>query len=103
MTVDKGAQARIGAKASFSECGCQCQNGVQIWVVFSNLLFYFSPSLGSPPNQDFHEGCASIFLLTSLDGGLGLTVTKADCVIVLDPAWNPWYTSLNIGVATLFS
>ncbi|GAY64932.1 hypothetical protein CUMW_237340 [Citrus unshiu] len=40
--------------------------------------------------QDFQEGdVAPIFLLTSQVGGLGLTLTKADCVIVVDPAWNP--------------
>lgn len=40
--------------------------------------------------QDFQEGRgASIFLLTSQVGGLGLTLTKADRVIVVDPAWNP--------------
>ena len=30
-----------------------------------------------------------IFLLTSQVGGLGLTLTAADRVIILDPAWNP--------------
>ncbi|XP_020589858.1 protein CHROMATIN REMODELING 24 [Phalaenopsis equestris] len=40
--------------------------------------------------KDFQEGCgAPIFLLTSQVGGLGLTLTKADRVIVVDPAWNP--------------
>lgn len=40
--------------------------------------------------QDFQEGnVAPIFLLTSQVGGLGLTLTKADRVIVADPAWNP--------------
>ncbi|GAV74218.1 SNF2_N domain-containing protein/Helicase_C domain-containing protein [Cephalotus follicularis] len=38
----------------------------------------------------FQEGSgAPIFLLTSQVGGLGLTLTKADRVIVVDPAWNP--------------
>ncbi|CAH1443783.1 unnamed protein product [Lactuca virosa] len=32
---------------------------------------------------------APIFLLTSQVGGLGLTLTKADRVIVVDPVWNP--------------
>ncbi|GLJ37236.1 hypothetical protein SUGI_0755260 [Cryptomeria japonica] len=31
----------------------------------------------------------SIFLLTSQVGGLGLTLTGADRVVVVDPAWNP--------------
>ncbi|CAI0428080.1 unnamed protein product [Linum tenue] len=40
--------------------------------------------------NDFQEGIgAPIFLLTSQVGGLGLTLTKADRVIVADPAWNP--------------
>lgn len=40
--------------------------------------------------NDFQEGRgASIFLLTSQVGGLGLTLTRADRVIVVDPAWNP--------------
>ncbi|KAI3504265.1 hypothetical protein L1887_32812 [Cichorium endivia] len=40
--------------------------------------------------DDFQEGIgAPIFLLTSQVGGLGLTLTKADRVIVVDPAWNP--------------
>ena len=30
-----------------------------------------------------------IFLLTSQVGGLGLTLTGADRVIIIDPAWNP--------------
>uniref|UniRef100_A0A7N0TBK3 Protein CHROMATIN REMODELING 24 n=1 Tax=Kalanchoe fedtschenkoi TaxID=63787 RepID=A0A7N0TBK3_KALFE len=40
--------------------------------------------------NDFQDGIgAPIFLLTSQVGGLGLTLTKADRVIVVDPAWNP--------------
>ncbi|XP_068663518.1 protein CHROMATIN REMODELING 24 [Aristolochia californica] len=40
--------------------------------------------------NDFQEGRAGpIFLLTSQVGGLGLTLTNADRVIVADPAWNP--------------
>ncbi|XP_010269086.1 PREDICTED: protein CHROMATIN REMODELING 24-like isoform X2 [Nelumbo nucifera] len=40
--------------------------------------------------NDFQEGKgAPIFLLTSQVGDLGLTLTKADRVIVVDPAWNP--------------
>ncbi|KAM0847690.1 hypothetical protein ACQ4PT_054849 [Festuca glaucescens] len=40
--------------------------------------------------QDFQEGLgAQIFLLTTKVGGLGLTLTKAARVIVVDPAWNP--------------
>ncbi|XP_021862017.2 protein CHROMATIN REMODELING 24 isoform X2 [Spinacia oleracea] len=40
--------------------------------------------------NEFQEGRgAPIFLLTSQVGGLGLTLTNADRVIVVDPAWNP--------------
>ncbi|CAN1168892.1 Protein CHROMATIN REMODELING 24 [Linum perenne] len=40
--------------------------------------------------NEFQDGSyAPIFLLTSQVGGLGLTLTKADRVIVADPAWNP--------------
>ncbi|KAL6980893.1 Protein CHROMATIN REMODELING 24 [Sarracenia purpurea var. burkii] len=40
--------------------------------------------------DDFQEGTGGpIFLLTSQVGGLGLTLTRADRVIVVDPAWNP--------------
>ncbi|KAK6140502.1 hypothetical protein DH2020_025757 [Rehmannia glutinosa] len=43
--------------------------------------------------KDFQEGRgAPIFLLTSQVGGLGLTLTNADRVIVVDPAWNPRYS-----------
>lgn len=30
-----------------------------------------------------------VFLLTTQVGGLGLTLTAADRVIIVDPAWNP--------------
>ncbi|XP_024537177.1 protein CHROMATIN REMODELING 24 isoform X1 [Selaginella moellendorffii] len=41
--------------------------------------------------EDFQtDGCTvSIFLLTSQVGGLGLTLTAADRVVIVDPAWNP--------------
>lgn len=39
---------------------------------------------------------APIFLLTSQVGGLGLTLTKADRVIVVDPAWNPRYLNFRV-------
>ncbi|KAL5704509.1 DNA helicase [Ranunculus cassubicifolius] len=40
--------------------------------------------------NDFQKGKgAPIFLLTSQVGGVGLTLTKADRVIVVDPHWNP--------------
>ncbi|KAL2941812.1 Protein CHROMATIN REMODELING 24 [Bienertia sinuspersici] len=40
--------------------------------------------------DEFQEGRGPpIFLLTSQVGGLGLTLTNADRVIVVDPAWNP--------------
>ena len=76
-------------------------------VSFSNITFHFLlimslviPSclhaitvlLNLNLLQEFQSGhVAPIFLLTSQVGGLGLTLTKADRVIVVDPAWNPRY------------
>ena len=37
-----------------------------------------------------------VFLLTSQVGGLGLTLTAADRVIVVDPAWNPSVDSQSV-------
>ncbi|KAE8810396.1 DNA excision repair protein ERCC-6-like protein [Hordeum vulgare] len=46
--------------------------------------------------KDFQGGLgAQIFLLTTKVGGLGLTLTKAARVIVVDPAWNPRDESLR--------
>ncbi|KAL6225468.1 hypothetical protein ACLB2K_004318 [Fragaria x ananassa] len=47
--------------------------------------------------NDFQDGNgAPIFLLTSQVGGLGLTLTRADRVIVVDPAWNPSTDSQSV-------
>lgn len=47
--------------------------------------------------KEFQEGRgAPIFLLTSQVGGLGLTLTNADRVIVVDPAWNPSTDSQSV-------
>ncbi|XP_051147249.1 protein CHROMATIN REMODELING 24 [Andrographis paniculata] len=47
--------------------------------------------------QEFQDGRgAPIFLLTSQVGGLGLTLTNADRVIVVDPAWNPSTDSQSV-------
>ncbi|XP_044968733.1 SNF2 domain-containing protein ENL1-like [Hordeum vulgare subsp. vulgare] len=47
--------------------------------------------------KDFQEGPgAQIFLLTTQVGGLGLTLTKAARVIVVDPAWNPSTDSQSV-------
>ncbi|KAF3440622.1 hypothetical protein FNV43_RR18906 [Rhamnella rubrinervis] len=47
--------------------------------------------------NDFQDGVgAPIFLLTSQVGGLGLTLTRADRVIVVDPAWNPSTDSQSV-------
>lgn len=57
-----------------------------LFPVISRVLFF----------QDFQEGTEpTIFLLTSQVGGLGLTLTNADRVIVVDPAWNPRYIHVN--------
>ena len=56
------------------------------------LLTYYDLYL-----QDFQEGPgAQIFLLTTQVGGLGLTLTKAARVIVVDPAWNPRYPNSTL-------
>ncbi|XP_010459122.1 PREDICTED: protein CHROMATIN REMODELING 24 [Camelina sativa] len=62
----------------------------------SNNFSYLRIDGGQKPSQrlktitDFQVGCvAPIFLLTSQIGGVGLTLTTADRVIVLDPSWNP--------------
>ena len=37
-----------------------------------------------------------LFLLTSQVGGLGLTITAADRVVIIDPAWNPSVDSQSV-------
>jgi len=39
--------------------------------------------------QGFKRGDASVFLISLKAGGVGLTLTEADYVFVLDPWWNP--------------
>ncbi len=39
--------------------------------------------------EDFRTGEASVFLISLKAGGVGLTLTEADYVFVLDPWWNP--------------
>ena len=39
--------------------------------------------------KDFREGDAPVFLISLKAGGVGLTLTEADYVFVLDPWWNP--------------
>lgn len=39
--------------------------------------------------QDFAQGDAPVFLLSLKAGGVGLTLTEADTVILYDPWWNP--------------
>ena len=39
--------------------------------------------------QGFKEGDAGVFLISLKAGGVGLTLTEADYVFVLDPWWNP--------------
>jgi SNF2 family DNA or RNA helicase len=39
--------------------------------------------------RDFKEGDAAVFLISLKAGGVGLTLTEADYVYVLDPWWNP--------------
>ena len=37
----------------------------------------------------FKQGEAAVFLISLKAGGVGLTLTEADYVFVLDPWWNP--------------
>ena len=39
--------------------------------------------------DDFRSGTAPVFLISLKAGGVGLTLTEADYVFVLDPWWNP--------------
>ena len=39
--------------------------------------------------EEFREGSAPVFLISLKAGGVGLTLTEADYVFVLDPWWNP--------------
>lgn len=39
--------------------------------------------------ESFSQGNASVFLLSLKAGGVGLTLTEADTVILYDPWWNP--------------
>ncbi|MFO7770492.1 MAG: C-terminal helicase domain-containing protein, partial [Roseovarius gahaiensis] len=39
--------------------------------------------------RDFAQGTAPVFLLSLKAGGVGLTLTEADTVILYDPWWNP--------------
>ncbi|MDN5745574.1 MAG: DEAD/DEAH box helicase, partial [Nocardioidaceae bacterium] len=39
--------------------------------------------------EDFRAGVAPVFLISLKAGGVGLTLTEADYVFVLDPWWNP--------------
>ncbi len=39
--------------------------------------------------EEFRSGAAPVFLISLKAGGVGLTLTEADYVFVLDPWWNP--------------
>ena len=39
--------------------------------------------------EEFTQGDAPVFLISLKAGGVGLTLTEADYVFVLDPWWNP--------------
>jgi superfamily II DNA or RNA helicase len=39
--------------------------------------------------EEFRNGAAPVFLISLKAGGVGLTLTEADYVFVLDPWWNP--------------
>ena len=38
---------------------------------------------------EFKQGDAGVFLISLKAGGVGLTLTEADYVFVMDPWWNP--------------
>ncbi len=52
---------------------------------------YLDGSTGDRPAvvREFKEGDATAFLISIKAGGVGLTLTEADYVVVLDPWWNP--------------
>jgi SNF2 family DNA or RNA helicase len=39
--------------------------------------------------EEFRDGSAPVFLISLKAGGVGLTLTEADTVILYDPWWNP--------------
>ena len=48
------------------------------------------PMTGQPGSiAAFREGDVPVFLISLKAGGVGLTLTEADYVYVLDPWWNP--------------
>ena len=66
---------------------CHCPSGSKPAIpACGDVLMLFVQALV----QRFQtRGNIPVFLLTSQVGGLGLTLTAADRVIIVDPAWNP--------------
>ena len=48
-----------------------------------------APATGPAVIDDFRTGTTPVFLISLKAGGVGLTLTEADYVFVLDPWWNP--------------
>ena len=64
--------------------------------VLDNLGVTYQYLDGSTPRKDradavdaFQKGSSDLFLISLKAGGLGLNLTRADFVILLDPWWNP--------------
>ena len=64
--------------------------------VLDNLGISYQYLDGSTPRKDrtdavdaFQKGSSDLFLISLKAGGLGLNLTRADFVILLDPWWNP--------------
>lgn len=55
---------------------CTCSHGLDVVKCFCSQEFQTDERI-------------VVFLLTSQVGGLGLTLTGADRVVIVDPNWNP--------------
>ena len=72
-----------------------CLKGTKLskWVLFftslTSLHLLYSILNYISFEQEFQEGKYQVILLTTGVGGVGLTLTRADRVILVNPAWNP--------------
>ena len=65
------------------------RRGVEVFV--ASHLFVHHPSSADRARAvtAFQEGAGDLFLISLKAGGLGLNLTAADYVFLLDPWWNP--------------